>query len=367
MKQRLTVPAGWLTESIASVFRAVGFSGPAARTVGEALVEADMRGIPSHGTLLVPLYIERVRKGSVSTREEAEVLVDAGAVAVLDAHHGLGQLTGDQAMALAVGKAHQHGLGAVAVRHAFHFGGAFRYVRAAADAGCIGMAAANTRPLMPAPGGARAAVGNNPLAFGVPMGGGRRIVLDMALSEAAMGKIRLAALQARPIPPTWATDRHGRPTTDPATALAGMLLPAAGPKGYGLALVVDILAGVLSGGAFGAGVQGLYADMSVPYDCAHFFLALDVAAFGDVKGFARRVRQLTGEVLSSTKAPGTDRILLPGELEEERAAAAAREGVPIDESVLREVWETAAGVGVELAEPSGLPEPEDSPTEGRSG
>jgi LDH2 family malate/lactate/ureidoglycolate dehydrogenase len=146
-----------------------------------------------------------------------------------------------------------------------------------------------------------------------------------------------------------------------------MLLPAAGPKGYGLALVVDILAGVLSGGAFGAGVQGLYADMSVPYDCAHFFLALDVAAFGDVKGFARRVRQLTGEVLSSTKAPGTDRILLPGELEEERAAAAAREGVPIDESVLREVWETAAGVGVELAEPSGLPEPEDSPTEGRSG
>ncbi|MFC4472246.1 Ldh family oxidoreductase [Streptomyces xiangluensis] len=348
MSDRISVPPDWLTEAVGTVFVAAGLSPRAAATVARSLVEADLRGTPSHGVLLVPMYIERLRKGSVSTRESAKVVSDAGAVAVLDAGHALGQLTGDQAMELAVDKAHTYGIGAVTVRHAFHFGGAYRYARTAAAAGCIGIAAANTRPLMPAPGGAAAVVGNNPLAVGVPTGHDEPILLDMALSEAALGKIRLAAQQGREIPPTWATDRGGTPTTDPAEALAGLLLPAAGHKGYGLALVVDVLTGVLSGGSFGGGVRGLYADPSTPNDCAHFFLALDVAAFGDRDEFEQRVAALRDQITGSPKAPGTERLLLPGQLEAERQASATTAGVPLDAGVLAALRETATSLGVAL-------------------
>jgi LDH2 family malate/lactate/ureidoglycolate dehydrogenase len=251
-----------------------------------------------------------------------------------------------------VDKAKRYGVGAVTVRQAFHFGGAFRYVQQAAARGCIGVAAANTRPLMPAPGGAGAVVGNNPIAFGVPVRDGEPIVLDMALSEAALGKIRLAAQAGRPIPATWATDSDGRPTTDAEAAVAGLLLPAAGPKGYGLALVVDVLTGVLSGGAFGDHVKGLYADTATPNDCSHFFLALDVAAFGDPEQFASSLGELVRKVLDSPRAPGVERLFLPGQLEAERHAAASGTGVTLDLSVLTALRETATAVGVTLPEVS---------------
>ncbi|WP_017240882.1 Ldh family oxidoreductase [Streptomyces sp. SS] len=352
MSDSISVSPGWLEKSVGSVFTAAGLSPSAAGKVAAGLVEADLRGTPSHGVMLVPMYVERLRKGSVSTHETADVVHDAGAIAVLDARHALGQLTGDQAMTLAVDKARAHGIGAVAVRRAFHFGGAYRYARLAASAGCIGIAAANTRPLMPAPGGAAAVVGNNPLAVGVPREHGAPILLDMALSQAALGKIRLAAQEGRPIPPTWATDRTGTPTTDPTEALVGLLLPAAGHKGYGLALVVDILTGVLSGGGYGGGVRGLYADTSAPNDCAHFFLALDVSAFGDSAGFEERVTTLAGQITGSPKAPNTERLLLPGQLEAERQDTARRTGVPLDRSVLAALRGTAASVGVEIGDPA---------------
>jgi LDH2 family malate/lactate/ureidoglycolate dehydrogenase len=344
------IPAPDLLAATARVFGALGLAESAAAAVAEGLIEADMRGIPSHGLMLVPMYAERIQAGSVTTTTEAEVVSDLGAIAVLDAGNALGVLTADQAMALAVERARQFGIGAVAVRHAFHFGGAFRYVMAAAEAGLVGVAAANTRPLIPAPGGAQAVIGNNPLAIGVPRAGAEPIVLDMALSEAALGKIRIAAAEGRQIPPTWATDASGTPTTDPEAAIAGLLLPAAGPKGYGLAFMVDVLTGVLSGGAFGAGVQGLYADTSMPNDCAHFFLAIDPAAFGDAEEFAARVDELAAQVSASPTAPGVDRVLLPGQLEAERHAAAQADGVRVERSVLDNLREVAAGLGVDLGD-----------------
>lgn len=353
----------WLVERLSAVFAAAGLPAPAAHDVAVALVDGDMRGIPSHGSMLVPMYVERIVKGSVTTLTAAEVVVDAGAVALLDAHHAPGVLSGDQAMALAIEKARAHGLGAVAVRHAFHFGGAFRFVQQAAAAGMLGIAAANTRPLMPAPGGAHAVVGNNPLAIGVPRADGEPLVLDMALSEAALGKIRLAEQEGREIPPTWATDRAGVPTTDPTAAIAGLLLPAAGHKGYGLALMIDVLTGVLSGGAFGAAVRGLYANTGTPNDCAHFFLALDVARFapdgeGGADVFAQRVAALAGEVTSPPMADGVERLLVPGQLEAERHAHAREHGIVLDDSVLSRLREAAASVGVELGEPRAIGAPD---------
>jgi LDH2 family malate/lactate/ureidoglycolate dehydrogenase len=348
MTERAVVTASWLTDAIEQIFAALGYSPAAARTVAESLVAADLRGVASHGALLVPMYVERIRSGSVSRAEAAEVLHDFGAIAALDAHHCLGQLSGDHAMGMAIEKTRSFGIGAVTVRHAFHFGAAFRYATTAADAGLVGVAAANTRPLMPAPGGARAVVGNNPIAIAVPLPGRPPIVLDMALSEAALGKIRLAAQENRAIPATWATDTAGAPTTDPMAALDGMLLPTGGPKGYGLALIIDVLTGVLSGGAFGAGVQGLYADTSVPNNCAHFFLAIEPAAFGDPDDFARNASRLVEEIEKAPTRPDVDRVYLPGQLEHERAETAVREGIPIDGSVLAALRETAESLYVSL-------------------
>jgi LDH2 family malate/lactate/ureidoglycolate dehydrogenase len=350
MSEAGTVAVDWVTDLIERIFAAVGFSEPAAHTVAESLVDADRRGIGSHGALLVPMYVERILHGSVSTHEAAEPVVDFCAVATLDARNALGQLTGDQAMRLAVDKARSFGLGAVAVRHAFHFGGAFRYAMAAAESGCIGLAAANTRPLMPAPGGAQPVVGNNPLALAVPVPGSEPIVLDMALSEAALGKIRLAAAEGRPIPATWASDGQGGPTTDPVAALAGMLLPSGGPKGYGLAVMVDVLTGVLSGGGFGAKVAGLYADKAVPNNCAHFFLAVHPAAFGGVEEFGDRVRELASAIENSATAPGVEKVFLPGQIEAGRYAETVRSGIRLETSVLTALLETARSVGVELVE-----------------
>lgn len=311
------VSAFRLTGVIERIFFALGFSSAAARTVAWSLVDADLRGVTSLGTMLVPIYVERIRRGSVSRAESAEVLHDFGAVATLDAHHGLGQLTGDHAMRIAIDKARTYGIGAVAVRHAFHFGAAFRYARLAADIGLIGIATANTHPMMPAPGGERPVVGTNPLAIAVPLPGGPPIVLDMSMSET------------------------GRPDT-----------PIGGPKGYGLALMIDVLTGVLSGGAFGSDVRCLYGDATVPYNCAHFFLALDPAAFGDITAFSQRALHLADEVESSPTQPGVYRVFLPGQLEQERAETAFQSGIELDAHVLAGLCETAASLGVDPGMPA---------------
>lgn len=308
------VDARALSAAVSAIFERLGLVPADAVRVADALVDADLEGIPSHGVMLVPMYAQRLRGGSVTPASRATVLSDNGGCVVLDAANMLGQLSAFQAVALARERAGTHGIGAVAVRNAFHFGAAGRYARALASDGCIGIVMSNTRPLMPAPGGAQSVVGNNPLAIALPGADEIPVELDMAMSASAMGKIRLAAAGGREIPAGWATDADGVPTTNAAAALAGMLLPAAGPKGFGLAFMVDMLCGALSGGGTGAAVRPLYGDSTAPYNCAHFFLALDVAHFGDAGTFARTVSQAAAAVRNSVRAPGTERLYSPGEI-----------------------------------------------------
>ena len=259
------IAADQLSALVARLFIAAGVPDTAARTVAGALVDADLEGQSSHGVMLVEMYLDRIRKRSVSLKEAGEIVSDNGATVVLDAQHALGHLTGDQAIKIAVERARRFGAGLVAVRHGFHFGTARRFALQAAGEDCIGIVMCNTRPLMPAPGGAERVVGNNPIAIAVPSDGPAPIVLDMATSEAAMGKIRMAEKAGEKIPGTWAVKADGSATTDPAEAIAGMLLPASGPKGFGLAFLIDLLCGVLSGGATGSAVQPLYGNASAPY------------------------------------------------------------------------------------------------------
>ncbi len=317
-EQPQEVAADALVDFVARLFQAVGVAPQPASLVADGLVEADLEGLSSHGVMLVDMYIDRLRQGSVSRNPHGTVVSDRNGAVVLDAGHALGQFTGRQAMSLAVAKAKEFAAGMVAVRHGFHFGTAGRYARQAAAAGCIGVAMCNTRPLMPAPGGAERVVGNNPIAIAVPTADEIPIVLDMATSEAAMGKIRMAAKAKEPIPPTWAVTQQGLPTTDPVEAIAGMLLPSGGPKGFGLAFVIDLICGLLSGGAVGAAVRPLYGDFSLAYDCSHFFMAIDVAHFCDPDAFRQSAAAAAARMRGAQRAPGVERLFTPGEPEWQR-------------------------------------------------
>jgi LDH2 family malate/lactate/ureidoglycolate dehydrogenase len=347
------VTAVSLTHAVAHIFEGLGYSTAASHAVAENLVAADQRGVHSHGVRLVPTYVSRILAGTISHHESAVVVVDNGATAVLDARDAPGQLTADQAMSLTIDKAKTFGVGAVAVRQACHFGAASRYVLDAAAHGCIGIAVATTSVLMAAWGGAEPIVGNNPLAIGVPSADGIPFVLDMALSEGALGKIQIAAAKSEQIPSTWATSSEGVPTTDAAAALAGLLLPTGGPKGLGLAMAIDILAGVLSGGGWGKIVRPLFTETESPNNCSHFFLALDISSFRDLGDFSANVATMAAGIRGSKRAPGIDRLYSPGEPEWVRQQARQSEPFALDGSIAAAVVAAgqAAGVDVKITDP----------------
>jgi LDH2 family malate/lactate/ureidoglycolate dehydrogenase len=343
--EAVAVDAQRLTSVVADIFTAVGIAAADAQVVAADLVAADLEGIASHGVMLVPMYVDRINQGSVSRRSAGEIVSDRGGAIVIDAGNALGQLTARQAVKLAIARAREIGLAAVGVRNAFHFGTAGRYARMMAEQNCVGIVLSNTRPLMPAPGGAEALVGNNPIAVALPSAGAFPVEADMALSATAMGKIRLAAAAGQRIPADWALDSQGRPTTDPVTAIKGMLLPAAGPKGFGLAFVIDLLCGGLSDGAVGAEVRPLYGDGAEPYRCSHFFLAIDAGHFPAGERFAQRARDQAMRVSGSKRGPGAERIYAPGELvwaTREASAGVCR----LDLRTLGSLIKTSARVGV---------------------
>ncbi len=318
----ITLPAGALTELVARLFVAAGVPARSAEIVAAGLVTADLEGQASHGVMLVDMYLNRIRSGSVSAEETGVIVSDKDGAVVIDARNALGHLVGDQAIAIAVDRAKRHGAGIVAVRHGFHFGTARRFAIHAANADCIGIVMCNTRPLMPAPGGAERVVGNNPIAIAVPGGGPIPIVLDMATSEAAMGKIRMAAKSGREIPGTWAVKGDGTPTVDPAEAITGMLLPSGGPKGFGLALLIDLMCGLLSGGASGGSVQPLYGDPAIPYNSSQLFIAVDIAHFGAPAALRARAAAQTAQIRAGKRAANVAQLFTPGEPEWRRRDAA---------------------------------------------
>ena len=317
----VTVSADEARRFLAGLFGAAGVPAETALTVADGLVEADLQGVGSHGLLQAPNYLRRIRAGAISAAGEVRLVRQSGAIRVFDAGLVLGHAAARPAMDSTITSAREFGIGCSVVRTATHFGVAGRHARQAAEAGMAGLVMCNTRPMLPAPGGARPVVGNNPLAIAVPAAGRPPIVFDMAMSAGAMGRIRLAARLGQPIPEGWAVDADGHPTTDAEAALAGMLLPAGGAKGFGLALMIDLLC-ALSGGSAGPEVGSMYGDASTPADCAWLLIAIDPAHFGQDKPFAERVHELAKHVLASPARPGAGPVSLPGDrkLEAERSS-----------------------------------------------
>lgn len=318
-----SVPAKALVQLVEAIFESVGVRPTDASAIADSLVSADLEGVASHGVALVPMYVERARTGSVAVRAEPHIVEDHGGLVVISAAHAFGQVSSEFAVKVAIERARANGVATVAVREGFHFGTAAYWSRKFAQAGMIGFSFSNTRPLMPAPGGAERVVGNNPMAIAFPSASGEPLVVDMAMSATAMGKIRNAEAQGKQIPEGWATDGDGKPTTSPTDAINGMLLPAAGPKGFGLAVAIDLLCGALSGGAVGAAVRPLYAELDKPYNCSHAFIAIDAQRTQGGVGIGAQVSAFAQTIRDTRKAPGTERVFAPGDLERAKRAQLA--------------------------------------------
>lgn len=343
----ILIQAHDLTQSCIRLLEKAGVPRNQAETIAEIVVEADLRGVESHGLLRLPAYVHRVRAGLMTAVTELKTVRERGATVLLDAQSGFGQVAGVVAMSQAIDRARQHGVGVVAVRNANHFGIAAHYAMMALSHRMIGIVTANAAPSMAAWGGAAPVLGTNPICIAIPTGGGVDIVLDMASSVVARGKIRLAASKGQRIPLGWALDAEGGPTEDPQAALKGTVLPIGGPKGYGLALIVDVLSGVMTGADFGTRLTSVH-DLKQHSSVGFVTQALDVTAFGDWDEFKHSVAILVSEVLSSPRAPGVSRVYLPGEIEWLKQQERLRSGVPVPQEVLEELRHLAVELGVEL-------------------
>jgi LDH2 family malate/lactate/ureidoglycolate dehydrogenase len=334
-----------------AVLASAGVPDADAAFVADCLVQAELWGHPSHGVLRLSWYVARIRSGVVDPTATPETVVDRGAVAVVDGHEALGHVVAAAAARDAVRRAAGHGVGVVAVRNSNHFGTSAHYTRMMAEAGCVGLLTTNSSPSMAPWGGQARTVGANPWSVAAPAGVNGVAVLDISNGNVARGKIYAARDRGVEIPAGWAIDAQGAPTTDPAAALSGLLLPMAGHKGYAIAFMMDVLSGVLTGSAFGTGVSGPQ-QAERRSGAGHLVLALEVAALLPLEEFNRRMERLITEVKSVPLAQDVDEVFYPGEIEDRSHARLQREGIELPAGTLADLERLArqAGLPLELAD-----------------
>ncbi len=339
-----------LTEICRSLFRAAQVPAPEAAAVAGRLVEANRLGHDSHGVIRVPQYLKAIEDGEVVPGADVEILEETPASATLDGNWGFGQVVAGRAVELAVAKARQYGLAAVTVRRSYHIGRLGAYVEEMARQQQIGLLVANAhgRGAIIAPwGGAEGRLATNPLAVGIPTGDPQApIVLDMTTSAVAEGKVRVKLNAGEPVPDGWMLDGNGKPTNDPADLYSeprGTILPfggAAGHKGYGLGVIVDLLGGALSG----AGTTG-HARARLGNGC--FLLALDVRQFLPFGDFAAEIDDFVRYLKSTPPMAGFEEVLIPGEVERRQNARGGEE-IAVDEETWRQIAACAERLGVEI-------------------
>ncbi len=338
-----TIAVAPLQEYCIAVLSKAGLMEQDAITVAEALLYADLRGVDSHGVVRLPSYLRRVQAGVMKTNANMQFEYDYPALALLDAGNGFGQVAGVKAMAHAVEKARVNGISAVGVRNSNHFGVAGFFATKALSSNMVGVVMTNASPAIAPFGSKTPLLGTNPLAVAIPAAREKPIVLDMATSVVARGRVRLALLEGKKIPPDWALDSRGEPTTDPAGALEGTLAAIGGPKGSGLSLVIDILCGILTNSSATGAVRNL-TDNSGPGNTGHMFWAIDVEKFGGVESFTQRVDEVICLIKGLPAKRGT-RVYLPGEIELDLETKRVNEGIPLHEEVVAGLTELAQMYG----------------------
>ena len=299
----------------------------------------------SHCVTSLNDYLLRMEQGLMTLTTKIDVVRETASTALLDANDGWGQVASERAVELVVEKAREVGSAWVGVRNSNHNGTAAYWTMKIAREDMVGICSMNTSPVMAAHGSKRPTLGTNPLSIAVPSSSGRPVVLDMATSNQARGKIILAAKNNDPIPEGWAITSDGLPTTDAQEALKGSVLPLGGPKGSGLAIMLDILTGVLTGAEFGAKMPRMYDDPQ-PQRVGHMFSAISIEAFMPMAEFLSRMDQKEQETREGPPAPGFERVSMPGDGTHERMARHREDGIPLTEEVYADLLAAAERYGV---------------------
>ena len=343
------VAASRMHEVIAQILMALGVGDADADVVAEVLVEADLTGVDSHGIHLLFMYVNRLKSGQIRVDGQIQVLDDSGSTVWLDAGLGIGQVVGIKAVDLAVERAREFGVSAVSVREATHLGALGIYTRRAAQAGMICLCVQNGPTVVPPFGGPTSMFSTNPISYSIPTRTHPTIVYDIATTAVAGNRLLLAKRRGdESIPQGWASDDHGRPTTDTEAASVWNLQWFGGHKGYGLGFLVEVLAGVLAGSSYGRTEHTSSATQGRERVAKGFtFVAIDPDRFIGSEEFARRTDELIDDVHRSETAEGVDRIAVPGEFEAERRAQRLRDGVPMSTTVIDEIDEIARGFGTQ--------------------
>ncbi len=339
----LRVPAQKLEDFTARAFRAVGIPANEAKSIAELMVRADVQGSDGHGVFRLPQYIRRIKAGAVNLNPNIRVVREAAGMALVDGDNGMGHLVMRFATEKAIEKARAAGVAWVGVKWSNHAGPASLYACMPLEHDMAGLylAVGNANHL-PAWGGLDMLLSTNPIAVAVPAGEEPPIVLDMATTVAAYGKVKTKAQRGELMPEGWMMGRDGRPLTDPRRASEGFLLPIGGYKGYGLALIFGLLAGTLNGAAMGKDVVDFNADDTTPTNTGHVIVAINLEAFQPVAEFKKNVDVLVRDIRKSERLPGVNRIRLPGEGSQAARADRAKNGIPLPAQLVASLNQLAA-------------------------
>jgi LDH2 family malate/lactate/ureidoglycolate dehydrogenase len=324
------------------IFCALGMPEQDAAYSAQSLVQSNLWGVDSHGVLRLPIYLTRLQSGAIKAKPDIKTIREFGAIARLDGDDGMGYVVGREVMAKAVSLAKQHGIGSVTGCRSNHFGAAGLFAREAAREGMIGIATSNTVINMAAPGSKGRVLGNHPIAFAFPLFEAPPFVLDLCMSHVAGGKIRIAQEKGEKIPLGWAVDKDGHPTEDPNAGLAGAFLPLGGHKGYGLALMIEQITGLLSGGAFLSGLTDMYKYPDKPGGISHHMLAINPLAIMDKNEWTTRALDLRRQIKSTPMLEKDAALIFPGELEDACEAKRKKEGIPLSPSLFASLKELGA-------------------------
>lgn len=334
------VDADKLLALVTAIFARCGMDQPDAALLADSLVYADLGGIHSHGVLRVPEYVQKLTIEGVNPRGRPRVVRDSGACLVVDGDNSMGQIGAHFAIERVIKQAKTTGIAAAGIRGSNHCGAMAYFAAQALDYDMIGLATTNALPTMAPWGGAERILGINPLAIAIPAGEEYPILYDAAFSGSSHGKIRVYQQKGLTLPEGWALDRQGRPTTDPALAIDGLLAPIGGFKGTGLAMIMGILSSMLSGASYGTEL-GNMEDGPKPGQDGHFVAAIRVEAFEEIDRFKARVDKAIRQIRQCRLAAGFDRIYAPGEKEFLNRAAYRRDGIPLNTVTLTDLGNTA--------------------------
>lgn len=316
------------------ILRESGLDSDHATIVADSLVDANLRGIDTHGVVRLEAYVDRIESGGLNASADMSVTKAGAAASIVDAKNAPGQVAAVRAIEEGMSLANSAGGAFVGVKNSNHFGTASYFTNKAANEGYIGISMTHAGPNVVPFGGADPYFGTNPISIALPNGGKFPITLDMATSVTAKGNVILAEEEDNKIPPEWAVDETGQPITDPHNFHA--LRPMGGPKGYGLAFMIDALSGLLMDTVFGKNVPTMYDDVESPQSLGHFIAVIDVGAFVSVNKFVARLRQMREDIKSSRTASDFDEILVPGEPEKSTYNTRVKSGIPLGHGV----WDT---------------------------